>query len=95
MADFSLDLNEDQLTIQKWVHDFSVVLLVGRDSRERAQARIVVETDVDLLRVTRRLLVCWQTADLDLRLTDLDPIADGEALRLCTLAVHARAVGGP
>ncbi len=24
MADFSLDLNEDQLTIQKWVHDFSV-----------------------------------------------------------------------
>ena len=23
MADFSLDLNEDQLQIQKWVHDFA------------------------------------------------------------------------
>jgi len=23
MTDFSLDLNEDQLQIQKWVHDFA------------------------------------------------------------------------
>ena len=27
MADFSLDLNEDQLQIQKWVHDFAETVI--------------------------------------------------------------------
>ena len=37
MADFSLELNEDQVQIQKWVHDFaeSVVRPAGIDSAVR------------------------------------------------------------
>jgi len=39
MPDFSLDLNEDQLQIQKWVHDFadSVVRPAGREWDEREE----------------------------------------------------------
>ncbi len=39
MADFSLDLNEDQLQIQKWVHDFAedVIRPVAREWDEREE----------------------------------------------------------
>ena len=39
MADFSLDLNEDQLQIQKWVHDFAenVVRPAGHEWDEREE----------------------------------------------------------
>ena len=39
MADFSLDLNEDQLQIQKWVHDFAenVIRPAGREWDEREE----------------------------------------------------------
>src|SRR6478735_1459798 len=39
MSDYSLDLNEDQLTIQKWVHDFSesVVRPVAEEWDEREE----------------------------------------------------------
>lgn len=44
MSDYSLDLNEDQLTIQKWVHDFAESVVrppprsgtSGRSSRGRS-----------------------------------------------------------
>ena len=39
MADFSLDLNEDQLQIQKWVHDFAedVIRPAGHEWDEREE----------------------------------------------------------
>src|ERR687897_540062 len=39
MADFSLDLNEDQLQIQKWVHDFAedVIRPVAHEWDEREE----------------------------------------------------------
>jgi len=39
MTDFSLDLNEDQLQIQKWVHDFAadVIRPAGREWDEREE----------------------------------------------------------
>src|SRR5918992_3999801 len=39
MSDFSLDLNDDQLQIQKWVHDFAadVVRPAGREWDEREE----------------------------------------------------------
>src|SRR5438270_9253446 len=39
MPDFSLDLNEDQIQIQKWVHDFAenVVRPVAHEWDERAE----------------------------------------------------------
>ena len=33
MADFSLELNEDQLQIQKWVHDFAADVDPARRAR--------------------------------------------------------------
>jgi len=39
MTDFSLELNEDQLQIQKWVHDFAadVIRPAGREWDEREE----------------------------------------------------------
>ena len=39
MADFSLELNEDQLQLQKWVHDFAadVVRPAGPEWDEREE----------------------------------------------------------
>ena len=41
MSDFSLELNEDQLQMQKWVHDFAenVIRPVARTSTTRRKRR--------------------------------------------------------
>ena len=42
MAEFSLDLNEDQLQLQKWVHDFAenVIRPAGHEWDEREETPV-------------------------------------------------------
>ena len=61
MSDFSLELNEDQLQLQKWVHDFAegVMRPAGHewDEREETPWPIIEEAAQDralLVRLPRR-----------------------------------------